>query len=181
MVLLILGFAIGFVLFPLYKKIRQIPTVKDLEPFSQKNPKFRDKLFMNAQSSVIIVTGCMHKYFKQQSFRKAVKDAVDERGVQIDIVCGPEIDGECSTFLDLVFDNGSITLYQLPFMPLDHFRIVDKKELFIEERHKLGEESMRVYRTTHPRLINDHLKIVEKLKEKAQIATEKGNCNLTAF
>jgi len=163
------GFAIGTVLVPLYRKLRQLPDVKDIQRINGKNPIYRDKLFKYAKSNLFLVSGEMHKYFSQTSFRNAVEDAVNNRKIKVQIICGPNVDQACSDFLNFAVKNKNISVYKSQRRPVDHFRIKDGEELFIEERHDPGTESKFIYYTNNKKIVNDYIKKFKVQKSKAEL------------
>jgi len=102
------------------------------------------KLFDKAEHSIKIVSGSLdHSFYESFLIVDALKRASD-RGVEVEIVCGPDVDGETSQLFDLA-DAGKIKLYQLDRRPSVHFIVVDGKHVRIEEYHTPFQPERRAY------------------------------------
>jgi len=110
-------------------------------------------------SSLDIVMGEMNESVCSESVG-ALKEAL-KRSVKIRIINSPMVDARSRSFLELL-DNSKIELYINSPRPESHFRIVNGKELYIEEPHLPFKDEGYRY-TKSRRLLSKHTRIFSDL------------------
>jgi len=125
------------------------------------NPKALAECFekLRDDSQLDIVMGEMNKAVCIRSI-DALKSAL-EKDVKIRIINSPRVDTRSGAFLQLL-DNPKVELHIFHPRPEPHFRIVDGKEVYIEEPHRPFKDEGYRY-TKSSRLINDYARIFNDL------------------
>ncbi len=102
------------------------------------------KLVDRAQSRVCIVSGNLsHTFYNDaevlETFRRA-----HGRGVEIEIIHGPNINENSQAILRLN-QEGIVRLYRFPERPKHHFVVVDEKHIRVEDFHLEGQAERQAY------------------------------------
>lgn len=135
------------------------------------------KLFEGAKKSIRVVGGDLyHEFYNDDRVMEALKKVLSSN-VKVEVICGPKIDEQDTTFIDLEKQSDSLTIDHLSYNPKRHFMIVDKRGVRLEEEHpiplsKYDSIVASVY-YDRPFLAFQLNRTFESLKSKVISATEK--------
>lgn len=134
-------------------------------------------LFHEAKKSIRIVGGNLHHgFYSDNKIVKDLKEAL-QRGVNVEIVCGPKIDAQNDKLLNLAQTAEHFKIIHLPYYPQRHFMVVDGRHVRKEKKHStnltqhLDVEGDILY--NRPFLASQLSEIFETLKHKAQLRPQK--------
>ena len=122
-------------------------------------------LISSAQESIRIVGGELNsKFYEDPEILAALMDAI-ARGVQIEIIHGPQVDPATKKIHDLDRNNENLTLYGLAIRPPAHFMVVDEREAEVESFHGPGVGARQTFTKFDTLFLAQRLAIeFEKLK-----------------
>lgn len=125
--------------------------------------------FDDAQETIKIVENVFPATIYADSRMIDALGRAEERGVMIELISGPELDGS-SIELEKMARFQRATLYQLDNNPLTRFAVVDRKSLRLELLPGASEDRRDgyVYNQSHTYKINKFEKFFESLKTQAQ-------------
>jgi len=127
-----------------------------------------ERFFRSAKKSIKIVSGRLNSEFYQSTkIVNALQQAVD-KGVKVEIVCGPEIDEKSKEILRLIKE-GKINLWQAGDYPKLHLSFVDERHIRLENYHHpfYGEETEAYIKYNAPDVARELQFEFEELKEGA--------------
>jgi len=105
---------------------------------------FFKELIDRAQSWIGIVAGNLsHEFYDDPEILEAFRQA-HGRGVEIEIIHGPNVDEKSQAILRLA-QEGIVHLYRFPKRPKNHFVVVDEKHVKVEDFHLKDQLERQAY------------------------------------
>lgn len=154
------SFAIGLSIVLVLRFLLDLPFPWELRRRNP-NPKALASCFekLSKGGCLDIVMGEMNDAVTGDS--TASLESVLNKDVRIRIINGPRVDRRSERFLNLL-DNPKVELYMYHPRPEPHFRMIDRKALYIEEPHRpFRDEGYRF--TKSRRLINEYAYVFDHL------------------
>ncbi len=138
--------------------------------------KVCSNLYRNAKESIKIVSRRLnHKFYNDPRIVNVFRKA-SEKGVSVEIVCGPAVDPNTKELIELS-EKGLIKIFQLKSnnLPRTHYSIVDEKHLRLEIPHsptaKLGTAEADIVLDAPFDDVKELIMEFERLKSEAQLTS----------
>lgn len=96
------------------------------------------ELFREAKETIQIVGGNLHHEFYSDDKIINDLDQALQRGVKIEVVCGPEIDKKNDKLVNLAQNRKHFKISHLPYYPKRHFMIIDRRHVRKEKKHPVA-------------------------------------------
>ncbi len=137
-IIILIGLGLGIIIALIMYKLEMFPisneygytTLGDLK----NDVEVTADLFNSSKNNIKIVSGEFNTQFYNDEKIVNSIDNASKRGVNINLIVGPTIDISSKGILSLAKE-GKIKLYTLPRRTDSHFKVIDKKNVYVETPH----------------------------------------------